>query len=340
MTCRYRNLFRFSAKLLLVLLVGLPLALGAQTAAGPRVLVVVAHPDDESCFAATIYEITHNLGGIVDQLVVTNGEGGYRYSLLAESYYGVPLTNEPIGRAALPEIRKEELLASGRILGIAKHFDLDERDVRYTQDANEVLTQHWEAERVRGEVLRRLAADPYDFVFTLFPTVETHGAHKAAALVAIDAVMRLPGRRPVVLGCQDSAATDDRPLDWAGFQDPRYPFEVGRERYSVDRTVKFGFKGVLSYQIVVNWVIAEHKSQGAFQTDMNRFDHEQFAVLESGTGEGALRADGLFRELEKKAANVNTQVWLRQSLCRPPAICRDVTPAQSTEQVLAQRDRK
>jgi N-acetylglucosamine malate deacetylase 2 len=50
----------------------------------PRVLIVVAHPDDESCFAATVYQITHNLGGTVDQLLITNGEGGYRYSLLAE----------------------------------------------------------------------------------------------------------------------------------------------------------------------------------------------------------------------------------------------------------------
>ncbi|HEX8925375.1 MAG TPA: hypothetical protein VF786_06255, partial [Terriglobales bacterium] len=43
----------------------------------PRMLIVVAHPDDESCFAATVYEVTHNLGGTVEQLVITNGEGGY-----------------------------------------------------------------------------------------------------------------------------------------------------------------------------------------------------------------------------------------------------------------------
>jgi LmbE family N-acetylglucosaminyl deacetylase len=301
--------------------------------------VVVAHPDDESCFAATIYEITHNLGGIADQLVITDGEGGYRYSLLAESYYGVPLTNEPIGQAALPEIRKQELLGSGRVLGIAKHFVLDERDVRYTQDVNEVLTQHWDAERVKGEILRRLASDPYDLVFTLFPTVETHGAHKAAALVAIDAVMRLPGRRPVVLGCQDSTVSDNRPLDWTGFRDSQYPFAVGPERYSVDRGIKFGFNNVLSYQVVVNWVIAEYKSQGAFQMDMNRFDHEQFAVLGSGTEDAEPRTGALFQELEKKAASVNGQVWLSQSLCRPPAMCKGLTPSQSTEKILAQRDR-
>ena len=98
----------------------------ASAVAPPRALIVVAHPDDESCFAATVYEITHNLGGTVDQLVITNGEGGYRYSLLAESFYGVALTDEAVGRAALPEIRKRESLEAGRILGIANHFFLDQ----------------------------------------------------------------------------------------------------------------------------------------------------------------------------------------------------------------------
>jgi len=44
--------------------------------------------------------------------VITNGEGGYRYSLLAEPVYGVALTDEAVGRAALPEIRKRGLLTA------------------------------------------------------------------------------------------------------------------------------------------------------------------------------------------------------------------------------------
>ena len=85
--------------MLFFLLIGFAAA-QPPTAAAPapvRALIVVAHPDDESCFAATVYEITHNLGGTVDQLVITNGEGGYRYSLLAESFYGVALTDEAVG---------------------------------------------------------------------------------------------------------------------------------------------------------------------------------------------------------------------------------------------------
>jgi LmbE family N-acetylglucosaminyl deacetylase len=104
----------------------------------PRVLIVVAHPDDESCFSATVYHISRNLGGAVDQLMITNGEGGYRYSLLAESYYRAPLTDEAEGGALLPDIRKKEALESGKILGISNHFFLGERDVRFTKDADDV----------------------------------------------------------------------------------------------------------------------------------------------------------------------------------------------------------
>ena len=158
-------------------------------------LIVVAHPDDEACFAATVYEITHNLGGVVDQLVITNGEGGYRYSLLAEPVYGVALTDEAVGRAALPEIRKRELLEAGKILGIANHFFLDQRDVRYTQDIDEVLNEHWQPGVVLPEVERRIAEGHYDFVFTLFPSPETHGAHKAATITALNAVEQTAGTR-------------------------------------------------------------------------------------------------------------------------------------------------
>ena len=265
----------------------------------PRVLIVVAHPDDESCFSATVYEITHNLGGQVDQLVVTNGEGGFRYSLLAEPYYGVSLTTETVGRAALPDIRKLELLGAGKILGISKHFFLDEPDARYTQDVQEVLSQHWHSDVVLAAIKRRLEAGHYDFVFTLFPTADTHGGHKAATFIALQAVAALPGKHPVVLGCQDSSAKDTEPLDWTGFQSDTYRFAVAPGRYSVDRNYKFGFNNLLSYQIIANWVIAEHKSQGAFQTDINRFDKEDFAILDSLKPEATAQVQDLFRHLQE-----------------------------------------
>jgi LmbE family N-acetylglucosaminyl deacetylase len=289
-----------------------PAAASPSSAAPPpaapvRVLIVVAHPDDESCFAATVYEITHNLNGTVDQLVITNGEGGYRYSLLAEPLYGLALTNEAVGRAALPEIRKRELMEAGHILGIANHFFLDERDVRYTQDIDEVLGEHWNASVVLAEVERRLAAGNYDFVFTLFPSAETHGGHKAATITTLDAVQRLAGSKPVVLGCQTALSGDAQQPSWTGFQSAKHPFSVLPEVYTTDRRVKFGFKNALDYQIIVNWVIAAHKSQGQFQTGMNRADREDFVILKSGAAEKAAeeaaRTQKLFHALAEQAVH-------------------------------------
>src|ERR1044071_6967267 len=99
-----------------------------------KVLIVTAHPDDESTFAVTIYKITHDLKGKVDIAIITNGEAGYKYSTLAESIYGVELTDEKVGREFLPTIRKKEMMNAGKILGIRNYYFFDQKDNRYTQD--------------------------------------------------------------------------------------------------------------------------------------------------------------------------------------------------------------
>jgi len=269
----------------------------------PRVLIVVAHPDDESCFAATVYEITHNIGGSVDQLIVTNGEGGYRYSLLAEGYYHEPLTTEAVGRALLPDIRKREVLEAGNILGITTHYFLDQRDVRYTLDIDEVLTQHWNAPLVLDAVKHRLEVGKYDFVFTLFPSADTHGGHKAATITALNAVAELQGDKPVVLGCQDASSTATKPLDWSGFQSAMHPYTIGTQRYTLDRDVTFGYNNVMNYQVIVNWVITAQKSQGAFQMDASKYDKEEFAILNLATASDAAKAEQLFHSLSDTAAH-------------------------------------
>jgi N-acetylglucosamine malate deacetylase 2 len=106
----------FMRPLLTLLLISFAsLQVNAQEKQKPiKVLVISAHPDDETSMAATIYKIIHEQGGVVDQAVVTNGEGGYWYSLLAESYYNLKLTDEKIGRENLSRIRKQELLNAGK----------------------------------------------------------------------------------------------------------------------------------------------------------------------------------------------------------------------------------
>ena len=157
-----------------------------------RVLLVVAHPDDEYEVAGTVYRISKELFGTVDQVVITDGEAGYRYSSLAVPYYGIDLTNEAVGRARLPGIRKEEARRAGRILGIQHQWFLNEKDDRFTLDAGESLHRSWHEERILRVLQQRLSKGHYDFVFVLLPSEQTHGEHKAASILALEAVERLP----------------------------------------------------------------------------------------------------------------------------------------------------
>ena len=289
-------------KLAWLLLVGA--AVGQQPRAAekpPRVLIVVAHPDDESCFAASTYRIAKELGGTVDQAVITDGEGGFRYSLLAEPYYGLKLTDEAVGRAHLPAIRKQELLEAGKVLGIRRHYFLEQKDEHYTQDAHEVLEKTWRTAWVRARLEQLLAEGHYDFVFTLFPDPETHGAHKAATILALEAVAAQPAaRRPIVLGCEDSARSDAKPVTFIGLAD--YPITqplAGGPALVFDRAVKFGFRDALDYSIIVNWVIAAHKSQGLFQMGYNKYDQEDFSLF-AADGQGAVaKTEQLFEKLKR-----------------------------------------
>jgi N-acetylglucosamine malate deacetylase 2 len=269
----------------------------AQEMTSPSVLFVAAHPDDESCSSATIYRIAKELGGTADEVIITNGEGGYRYSALANVYYGLNLTEEAVGRARLPEIRKQEVLNAGRILGVRRHFFLNQRDLRYTNDVNEGVIL-WNSGLVRAEIRQILSNDHYDYVFVLFPTADTHGHHKAAAVLALEAVRDLPGPKPVVLGCQPTTKADAESLNWSPLEGFPIASVIPRMLIGFDRARKFGFKSALSYQVIANWEIAEHKSQGLFQTEMNKYDLEMYAIFTSVDADAADRVRNLFARLE------------------------------------------
>jgi len=55
----------------------------------------------------------------------------------------------------------------------------------------------------------------------------------------------------------------------------------------------------LTYEIIVNWVIAEHKSQGLLQTEAGKHDREEFWVFRAsgpaanGSHRSAIRASGI-----------------------------------------------
>jgi LmbE family N-acetylglucosaminyl deacetylase len=236
-----------------------------------------------------------------DQVVITNGEAGYRYSSLAELVYGTRLADAGDGRTPhLAAIRREEVLRAGKILGVRRHYFLDQKDLGFATIAAEAGTGNWNRSKIGQFLYELLSKERYDAVFTLLPTPETHGHHRAATILALGAVARLDETgRPLVFG-----AGVDSDSDPAGFEGlPAQPLTrtLGdKPSITFDRSASFGYRDALSYQIVVNWVIAEHKSQGLFQNDAgkNRFEH--FWLFREGSADAISRADQLRTQLLAK----------------------------------------
>jgi len=247
---------------------------GLRDPDAPRVLAVVAHPDDEIAFAGVIYKTATHLGGCADVAVVTNGEGGFKYATLAESIYGLALTDEVVGRRELPAIRRREMLDGARVMNVRDVIFLDQRDHRYTTDEHEILGQGasvWDVEGVRATLAALIHERGYDFLLTFLPYEDTHGHHKAAVVLALQAVASLPEpARPITLGVR-FRRRGERPPPPRGLSD----WPVTRPRTDVgpfvfDRTQSFGHDDRLDYRIVVNWAIAAHRSQGTMQLGMGR----------------------------------------------------------------------
>ncbi len=272
----------------------------AHPADSLRVLLVTAHPDDDAMFAGAVYKITHTLGGVVDLALVTDGAGGFRYAQLAEPIYGLDLTDERVARAYLPAIRKRELMAGGAIVGIRNYFFLDERDDAYTENADSVLRFTWNAARVRDRLAELMARGAYDFVFVHLPVVRFHGHHKAATILALEAAASLAdGHQPVVLGSFGASDTGD--TTHLGFTEhPGYPIthvRAGVPPFVFDRQQPLDPTGRLDYRIVVNWLIAEHKTQGTMQLLMNRSSVERFWYFEMNGEAGLVATRRLFEDL-------------------------------------------
>ena len=141
----------------------------AQNAApGPHVLVIIAHPDDESTFSVTLYKIAKEQYGKVDLFVITDGEAGYKYSTLAEQYYHCDLTDKKAGKINLPAIRKKELRNAGNILGISHYYFEDQPDAHYGLDEKEPLDTSWNVSLVKKRLNHILSDEHYDFVFCLY----------------------------------------------------------------------------------------------------------------------------------------------------------------------------
>lgn len=61
----------------------------------------------------------------------------------------------------------------------------------------------------------------------------------------------------------------------------------------------------LTYEIIVNWVIAEHKSQGLLQTEAGKHDREEFWVFRASGPAATVVTDQLFGHL---ASDIHAQL--------------------------------
>lgn len=268
----------------------------------PKILVVTAHPDDDASFAGANYKIVHDLNGIVDIALITNGEGGYKYSTLAEDIYGLELTDEEVGRKYLPDIRKKELEAGGKIIGIRTYFYLNQKDHKYitSADIKEILDSNiWDLNFIRKRLKEIILQGNYDYVFVTIPTKGTHAHHSSASILTLETVDSIePNLRPIILGTSNSSLTDSVRFIYKGLEG--YPITNVSDTipFVFDRTQKFGYKDVLDYKIIVNWLIAEHKSQGTMQLLMNRGDYENFWYFDINPESGKEKTKELFDKLK------------------------------------------
>ncbi len=267
---------------------------------GPKVLLVVAHPDDESECAAVLYRITRELEGTVDQVIVTNGEAGFQHATPAQEYYQLPLTREDVGRKHLPEIRRREVLRASRILGIRNTYFFNQKDTGFTFDPR-IGFGNWNIQEVRAALAALIASEEYDLVLTLLPVPETHGHHQTVASVLLETIAEFPPeQRPAVLGVRTAAEEKDLQFRFEGVPGvPLTRVTTSEPAWRFDRRAPLGGHPMLDHSIVVNWVIAEHKSQGMFQMEMARRHFECFWLFEISGAGGRSRWGKFLRLLDR-----------------------------------------
>jgi len=271
----------------------------------PKILLVTAHPDDDALFAGTVFKTTHLFDGAVDLAVITNGEGGFKYSTLGNYIYGKKLDEEETGRASLPGIRKKEVMAGGDIVGLRNYYFFDQVDREYSLDVENPLDT-WDTELVVSRLRELIKKESYDFIFTMMATEDTHAHHKASALLTLVAVESITAKkRPLVLSTTILRNKSDS-TTYSGLEG--YPItDINRDigPFVFDRTRKFGHKNQLDYNIIVNWVIAEHKSQGTMQQFMDEGKVEEYWYYSINPDSGVSKVRNFFKAVREAEVYTN-----------------------------------
>ena len=273
----------------------------AQTPTGPKVLVVNAHPDDETSFPIFLYKITHDLKGTVDLVVMTDGGGGFHGSELGSVYYGLNLTDSVIARNNLPRIRKKEVMEAGAIMGIRHFFFFDQVDDYYhLNPAPYVTGQKWDVPYIEKRLDKIIADGQYDFIITMLPYAGQHGHHKTAVIMALRALQRYKGeKKPVIIA--GSTYLDEKPEDFSVLEGyPETTIRKNTGSFFLDVATHFGYGKQVSYKTVAQWVIAAYKSQGDMQENpLYKGDKETFRLFAINDDAAVTKTQLLFEQLGK-----------------------------------------
>jgi len=269
-------------------------------AQGPKVLVVTAHPDDETGFSVSLFKITHELKGIVDMAVMTDGGGGFADSQLGAMYYGLNLTDSLTARDHLPLIRKQEILDAAKIMGIRNIHFMEQPDDWYTTDPTPYISgKNWDIPTVQRRLDKILQDRTYDFIFTMLPHSGQHGHHKTAIIMALRAVQRMKGAQKPIIIAGSPITVNTKPMDFTmleGFPEtkikPNAPF------FTLNRAFRFKENDKLSYKIVADWVISAYKSQGAIQENaIHKADLEVYRYFDINDASCIKIVEKLFKDL-------------------------------------------
>jgi LmbE family N-acetylglucosaminyl deacetylase len=271
-------------------------------AQSPKVLVVTAHPDDETGFSVTMFKITHELRGIVDMAVMTDGGGGFADSQLGALYYGLNLTDSLVARTHLPMLRKQEILDAGKIMGVRNIYFMEQPDDWYTLDPQPYISgKNWEIPYVERRLDKLLADRDYDFVITMLPHAGQHGHHKTSVILALRAVQRFKGtHKPIIIAGSPMSATS-KPIDYTQLEGfPETKINPQSPTFTLNRAFRFKENDKVSYKIVADWVISAYKSQGAIQENgIHKTDFEVYRFYDINDPKGISRVKQLFGALAK-----------------------------------------
>lgn len=159
----------------------------AEPAHVKKILLVFAHPDDETMMGGTLLRL-RELGVEVRAVYATAGEGGKRVVLMK----GKPLEERPPSTAWLANVRKGELARALAHFGVKMHELLGQPDAptrfadgKPAETGTEFLSRgDWDVHAIEHGIVRAATAFRPDLVITLLPdNKHVHPHHQAIGII-------------------------------------------------------------------------------------------------------------------------------------------------------------